>query len=171
MPQRNLNFESLVTVVTSKSVHFGNTCRRSHSLERDIRRLQRRFHSDVSPDPAECQRGCGIAATEHVLDARCLRTGLNSVRAMALVLPRTVCQRTWRHAVQFQDIRYPVGTALARMEFHSAAYADSRLGLEPGSACAPMRRAPLGDELVHYLFPFLDHQGMAAWTVQQVLQG
>ena len=90
---------------------------------------------------------------------------------MSLALPRTACQRTGRHAVQLRDIRCPVRIALARMEFHSAVHAESRFGLEPGSAYAPMRRVPLGDKLVLNLFPFQDHQRMTARTAQQVLQG
>lgn len=73
--------------------------------------------------------------------------------------------------MQCRDIRCPVRIALARMAFSSVVHADSRLGLEPASACAPMRRAPLGDAPVLDLFPFLGHQRMTAWTVQQVLQG
>ncbi len=80
---------------------------------------------------AECRKGPSISYL-----------GLNLIRAMALVLPRTVCQRTGRHAVQFHDIRCPVRIALARLDFHSAVHADTRLGLEPGSAYAPMCRAP-----------------------------
>ena len=73
--------------------------------------------------------------------------------------------------MQLRDIRCPVRIALARVEFHSAVHAESRLGLEPGSAYAPMRRAPLGDELVLDLFQFQDHQRMTARTAQQVLPG
>ena len=83
----------------------------------------------------------------------------------------TCLLRAGRHAVQFRVIRYPVKIAVARMDFHSAVHAESRLGLEPTSAYAPMRRAPLGDELVLDLFPFQDRQRMTGWIAQQVLQG